>query len=160
MNVVAFDLGTTVGWASRVEGDGSFMCGSKNLKHAGDGAGMRFLRFKKLLSEVLGPDVQLVVYEDVTFGKGHESKVLHGMRGILLSYCEAHTIPYAGIPVSSLKKWFSGKGNAKKALMREAMLKKIERGEVTVVPIPDDNNEVDAVALLTYSVEHHVPEGE
>ena len=65
----------------------------------------------------------------------------------LTSWCEHHKIPYQGVPVGTIKKHATGKGNAGKQDMVEAMQAKGH-------PITDDN-EADALAILHWSLEQH-----
>jgi Holliday junction resolvasome RuvABC endonuclease subunit len=59
---------------------------------------------------------------------------------VLTAFCEEHVISYQGVPVGTIKRHATGKGNADKA----AMLAAIRAKGYT----PDDENEADAIALL------------
>lgn len=62
-----------------------------------------------------------------------------GFMGQLTAWCEHHQIPYEGIPVGTIKKHATGKGNAGK----EEMIASVQaRGHQ-----PVDDNEADAIAL-------------
>jgi len=54
-------------------------------------------------------------------------------------------VPYQGVPVGTIKKISTGKGNANKAAM---MVAARERGFS-----PADDNEADAIAILLWAVE-------
>ncbi len=59
----------------------------------------------------------------------------------LAAWAEHHSIPYSGVPVGTIKKHATGKGNADKAAMMAA---------VTALGFaPLDDNEADALALLS-----------
>lgn len=63
----------------------------------------------------------------------------------LTAWCEQHNIPYQGVPVGTIKKNATGKGNAGKQEMIAAAIK---RGHA-----PGDDNEADALALLHWAIE-------
>ena len=63
----------------------------------------------------------------------------------LTAWCELHEVPYLGVPVGTIKKHATGKGNAGKAEVIAAMRTKGFR--------PKDDNEADALALLTWTVD-------
>ena len=58
----------------------------------------------------------------------------------LTSWCEHHQIPYQGIPVGTIKKHITGKGNANK----QAIINAVKALGFN----PIDDNEADAIALL------------
>ncbi|MFP5382262.1 MAG: hypothetical protein ACLGG4_08355, partial [Gammaproteobacteria bacterium] len=62
-------------------------------------------------------------------------------------WCEHHGVPYQGVPVGTIKKHVTGKGNASKDEMMAAMR---ARGY-----LPTDDNEADALALLHWAIQHH-----
>jgi crossover junction endodeoxyribonuclease RuvC len=63
----------------------------------------------------------------------------------LTSWCEHHRIPYQGVPVGTIKKHATGKGNAGKPDMIAAM-------QALGFPVTDDNV-ADALALLHWAME-------
>ncbi len=67
-----------------------------------------------------------------------------GFLATLTSWCEHHRIAYQGVPVGTLKRHATGKGNAGKAEMVSAM--KL-RGYVVA-----DDNEADALAVLDWAL--------
>lgn len=146
--ILALDLGTTTGWAARplngpvVHGWASFKPGRF------EGGGMRYLRFKRWLSEIkatLG-DVNEVYFEEVRRHSSTDAAhVYGGLMATLTSWCESQNIGYSGIPVGTIKKHATGKGNAGKPEMLAAM-------QALGHPVTDDN-EADALALLYYSME-------
>lgn len=60
------------------------------------------------------------------------------------AHCEHHDIPYSGVPVGTIKRHATGKGNAGKDQVIAAMRALGHR--------PGDDNEADALALLTLAV--------
>lgn len=142
MAILALDLGTTTGWAL---GGGQFVnSGSQPFKpQRFEGGGMRYLRFRKWLTEMRQFDdgIDQVAFEEVRRHAGVDAAHAYGgFMATLTAWCEHHQIPYQGIPVGTIKRHATGKGNASKTEMTSAMMK---RGFS-----PADDNEADALALL------------
>jgi len=144
MSVLALDLGTRTGWAMLVgsqvaHGYADFRSGRY------EGGGMRYLRFRRWLDE-LAQDVTEVHFEEVRRHAGTDAAhVYGGLLGTLTAWCEERSIPYSGVPVGSIKKAATGKGNADKAAM-------IAAANARGYPVTDDN-EADALALLHMVIE-------
>lgn len=141
--ILALDLGSKTGWALK-QADGQIASGMVAFKPGRfEGGGMAFLRFKGWLDEVLafaGP-IKFICFEEVRRHLGTTAAhVYGGFLACLTSWCEARKIPYQGIPVGSIKKHATGKGNAGKAQIIAAMKMKGHQ--------PADDNEADALALL------------
>lgn len=145
--VLALDLGTTTGWALR-SADGSISSGTESFKpHRFEGGGMRYLRFKHWLTEVkqTSDGIDAVYFEEVRRHLGVDAAHAYGgFMAHLTAWCEHHQIPYQGVPVGTIKKHATGKGNASKDEMIAAMK---ARGHS-----PSDDNEADALALLHYAL--------
>jgi len=146
-NILALDLGTTTGWALR-SADGSITSGTESFKpHRFEGGGMRYLRFKHWLTEVkqTSDGLDAVYFEEVRRHLGVDAAHAYGgFMAHLTAWCEHHQIPYQGIPVGTIKKHATGRGNASKDEMIAAMK---ARGHS-----PADDNEADALALLHYAL--------
>lgn len=143
MTLLALDLGTTTGFA--LSTGGTMVTGTQSFKNDRySGGGMRYLRFRRWLDEVhASSPLTEVVFEEVRAHKGTDAAhVYGGLMGILTSWCEEQSVPYEGVPVAAIKKSFTGKGNANKALMIKFCR---ELGHK-----PADDNEADAIALLYY----------
>lgn len=140
---LALDLGTTTGWALRTA-DRQTVSGTQLFKPGRfEGGGMRYLRFRGWLAEVLGSAgvIGAVYFEEVRRHAGVDAAHAYGgFLATLTAWCEYHQIPYSGVPVGAIKKHATGKGNANKAAMVAAMK---ARGHD-----PADDNEADALALL------------
>ena len=145
--VLALDLGTTTGWALR-SADSSITSGTESFKpHRFEGGGMRYLRFKHWLTEVkqTSDGLDAVYFEEVRRHLGVDAAHAYGgFMAHLTAWCEHHQIPYQGIPVGTIKKHATGRGNASKDEMIAAMK---ARGHS-----PSDDNEADALALLHYAL--------
>ena len=141
--ILALDLGTQTGWALTSR-DGSITSGSQSFKpQRFEGGGMRFLRFKRWLTDIkqCNDGIDQVVFEEVRRHVGVDAAHAYGgFMGQLTAWCEHHQIPYQGIPVGTIKKHATGKGNASKDEMVASVR---TRGHA-----PADDNEADAIALL------------
>ncbi len=140
--ILAVDLSTTTGWAIRNEY--GITSGSMSFKPSRfEGGGMRYLHFQRWLGEL--PKVDVVYFEEVRRHLGVDAAHAYGgFLSHLTSWCEAHQIPYQGIPVGTIKRFITGKGNASKL----EMIEKIK----TLGNRPIDDNEADALALLHLAV--------
>ena len=140
MTLLALDLGTRTGWAL----DGRPIAHGYSDFRPGrfDGGGMRYLRFVRWLNDLHAQRaVTEVVFEEVRRHIGTDAAhVYGGLMAHLQAWCETLDIPYRGIPVGTIKRHATGKGNADKAAMIAAMRAKGH-------PVSDDN-EADAIALL------------
>lgn len=156
--LLALDLGSRTGWALalavHVRTDPwplTFASGYIDFKGGRfEGGGMRFLRFRNWLTEMKqGRQIGLVVFEEVRRHQGVDAAhVYGGLMAMLTSWCEHHEIPYQGVPVGSIKKHATGKGNANKDAMIAAAR---ERGPCCVET--KDDNEADAICLLNFALE-------
>ena len=149
--ILALDLGTTTGWALRDQA-GSITHGFVSFKpQRFEGGGMRFLRFKRWLSEIKATNehgIDAVYFEEVRRHLGVDAAhVYGGLMATLTSWCEHHQIPYEGVPVGTIKRHISGKGNASKDEVIKAV------GELGF-HVKDDN-EADAIALLNLAIQNN-----
>jgi len=110
--ILAIDLGTTTGWAIRNEF--GITSGSVSFKQDRfQGGGMRYLHFQQWLNQL--PQVDIVYFEEVRRHLGVDAAHAYGgFLSHLTSWCERLQIPYQGIPVGTIKKFITGKGNASK----------------------------------------------
>ena len=149
MSILALDLGTKTGWALRRD-TGDIVSGTQPfLPQRFEGGGMRYLRFTRWLDELwqLAGPIQIVCFEEVRRHAGTDaSHVYGGLMATLTAWCELRGIPYEGVPVGTIKKFATGKGNANKEAMIKAM---IEQGFN-----PADDNEADALAILLWALDN------
>lgn len=146
---LALDLGTNTGFAATSENGGVFIVGSwcfKPSRHESEG--VRYLRFQQELARFhQASPVTRVFYEAVERHAGTvAAHVYGGLRGVLVAFCEAQTpkVPYEGVPVGTIKKFWTGKGNATKDMM---VATAVANGfEV------DNDNEADAIAILKWAL--------
>jgi len=146
--ILALDLGTQTGWALSTS-DKTIISGSESFKPSRfEGGGMRYLRFKRWLTELKShtDGIDAVYFEEVRRHAGVDAAHAYGgFMAHLTAWCEHHEIPYQGVPVGTIKKHASGKGNAGKDLMIQAAQ---QRGHQ-----PTDDNEADAIALLYWAID-------
>ena len=168
--ILALDLGTRTGWAvlprsGRIaSGVTEFRPGrhrdrccdpvlaqERPITDRAMGAGMAFLRFEKFLADLnrdAGP-FDAVVFEEVRAHAGTlAAQVYGGFLAHLTAWCERKTAPYLGVPVATIKRHVTGKGNAAK----EDVIRAVQaRGF-----LPKDDNEADALALLAWAIANEI----
>ncbi|UJM33108.1 hypothetical protein KAE70_00830 [Bartonella henselae] len=122
--ILCLDLGTKTGWALR-DADGFITSDTEHFQSCRfEGGGMRYLLFKKWLSELKRSvdEIDAVYFEEVRRHVGTDAAhVYGGFLATLTAWCEHHQIPYEGIPVGTIKKATTRKGNASKEEMIKAM---------------------------------------
>jgi hypothetical protein len=146
--VLALDLATNTGWALR-SANGQIVNGTISFRPSRyDGGGIRYLRFRSWLDSVAADAAGLGVvhYEEVRRHLSTDAAHVHGgLLATLTSWCEQHGIPYQGVPVGTIKRHITGKGNADKQAVIAAVR---ERGFS-----PADDNEADAIAILLWAID-------
>lgn len=150
MTILSLDLGTTTGWATcqLVEGRKIITSGSQSFKPLRfEGGGMRYLRFRKWLIDLhLLMRIELITFEEVRRHVGTDAAHAYGgFLSQLTGLSEELGIPYQGVPVQTIKKHVTGKGNAGKDVVKKAIA---DRGHSFT-----DDNEADAIALLYWTLE-------
>jgi len=141
--ILALDLGTKTGFAL-LSGQDNITSGTANFKPSKfSGGGMRFVSFQRWVQSLHDGDSGLteVYFESVRRHIGTDAAHMYGgFLACLTAFCEKHAIPYEGVPVGTIKKHATGKGNASKKEVIDAMRAKGFS--------PEDDNEADALALL------------
>ncbi len=150
-SLLALDLGTTTGWALRAP-EGQIAHGFVSFKSQRfEGGGMRYLRFRRWLTElkatVAAPQgIGAVYFEEVRRHVGVDAAhVYGGLLATLTAWCEHHNIPYRGVPVGTIKRHATGRGNASKGEVIAAMR---ALGHAVT-----DDNEADALAILHWAID-------
>ncbi len=148
-NVLTLDLGTTTGWALQ-NTDGTIISGNQSFKPSRfEGGGMRYLRFKHWLTELKNNcgTIHALFFEEVRRHNGVDAAHTYGgFLAHLTAWCEHHNVPYEGVPVGTIKRFITGKGNASK----EDVISVI----IALGYAPKDDNEADALALMLYALSH------
>ena len=146
--LLALDLGLTTGWAYQAN-NGLITSGTVNFKPSRyEGGGIRYLRFSHWLDEMLTlcERVDALFFEEVRAHRGVDAAHIYGgFLSHLTAACEKHSLPYVGVPVGTLKKHITGRGNADKNSMVKAVS--------ALGYHPQDDNEADALALLLWARE-------
>lgn len=159
MKILSIDPGIHCGWACLNAQNPatcdlqSYVWGTWNLAgNRFEGAGFRFLRFKNCLETIsINGLPDIVIYEEVRGHLGTDAAHLYG--GIvshLQAWCEEKKIPYSGVPVGTIKKHATGKGNADKDTMLLAA-KNLWGLDVT------NSDEADALFILHYACQNLLP---
>lgn len=143
MRILAIDPGTSCGWALC---DGNITCsGVWDISVKRDESrGMRLIRLRNKLAEI--KKVDLVVFE---VSKNHAStlgaEVAGEIRGLITTWCIDNNVEYKGVNTIEIKKYATGKGNAKKDLMISTAEKKFNKKFLI-------DDEADAVWILDYAI--------
>ena len=150
-SILALDLGSKTGWALH-QADGTITSGVMEFRPGRfEGGGMAFVRFKHWLDEVrlFAEPLAAVFFEEVRAHAGvTAAHVYGGFLAHLTAWAEQHQIPYQGVPVGTIKRHATGKGNASKEEMLEAMRRKGHQ--------PVDDNAADALAILHWALDEEV----
>lgn len=135
-NFIAFDLGSNFGWYN------GHMGGTRVMgKHE------KFLDFFISVYNLIEKfEPKAIVYEDAKFQKGNAIYVFNGLKAILDLIAQKENIPFIGYPVGTVKKTFTGKGNASK----EDMMSKCDELGIDYV----DHNHADAIAIYHTHIQH------
>lgn len=145
--ILALDLGQTTGWAVRTP-DGVITSGTAEFKPGRfQSVGMTYLRFRGWLEEIrdTAGGVGAIWFEEVVAHRGVAASHAYGaFLGHLTAWAEAREIPYAGVPVGTIKRHVTGRGNADKA----AVIAAVRRLGFN----PADDNEADALAILDWAL--------
>jgi hypothetical protein len=149
--ILALDLGSRCGWAVLPRSRRIASGVSEFRPGRFEGAGMAFLRFERFLTDAAanaGP-FGVVVFEEVRAHAGTiAAQVYGGFLAQFTAWCERHTTPYLGVPVATIKRHATGKGNASKDQVIRAIR---ARGHA-----PCDDNEADALALLGWAMANRI----
>ncbi len=124
MRITGIDLGQ-VGGFFRLDTDlleaiewGTFQA----PKGTGEGEGARFVRLQNRLDEALADRPDLVTFEDVRFVVPKMGSLVQVRMGAVLQMrCEQLGLEYAGVAVSTLKKFATDNGHAKKWQMEASL---------------------------------------
>ena len=172
MRVLGIDCGLKTGWAV-VENGKVLESGTEDFNpRRGSSYGTLFMEYRRWLSQMIQPMrpgetrcYDLIVYEQSHMRGGAATELQINMSGRVQEIAAAMKIEYIAVRSSTLKKYFTGKGNASK----EEMMAKAEQ---FIGRAPEDDNEADGVALAMngydklkggeemLSDEPDVPEGE
>ena len=149
IRLLALDTATNCGWAAWHPNTG-MTSGAQSFKPGrGESPGMRFLRFRKWLSEMIDlvkPSV--IAYERSGHFKGvAAAEVCHGFQTIMHEEAARREIDTAPVQNSELKKYATGEGNAGKPEMIKAARK---RWKVDLTE--KEHDRADALCVLAWAL--------
>ena len=151
MNVLTLDLGTTTGWAS-VQSQVVTQSGIVKLHpRRFDGGGIRYLKFSKFLDDLESriQPITAIFYEEVKRHIGVDAAHAYGgFMAVLTAWCESRHIAYEGVTVGTIKKHITGKGNANKQQVINAVKQLGHQ--------PQDDNESDAIAIAYWAIHNRL----
>lgn len=146
MRVLALDFGGVTGWAIG-KYKGADASGTWDIvPRRGESPGMRYIHLRRKLEEIYAayPDLGLVIYEMAHMRGGAASEYGIGCSTTLQAWCAERGFQYTTVHSATLKKWATGKGNAKKPDMMAAATK---RGWTF-----SGDDEADALWILDYAL--------
>jgi hypothetical protein len=145
--ILALDLGQTTGWAARAR-DGMITHGTAQFRPGRfEGGGMAYLRFRSWLKELDASldRIDCVLFEEVRGHRGTTAaQIFGGFLAHLTAWAEDNQTPYEGVPVGTIKRHITGKGNATK----EEVIAAVRAKGFS----PVDDNDADALALLDWAI--------
>lgn len=155
-SILALDMATSCGWALSTNGRIESGVETFDVKRH-ESRGMRWIHFNGWLDVMTvregQPLVELVIYEK-PLGRfatsGAAGEIALGMATRVDEQCARLGIEHTALPPATLKKWTTGKGNADKAAMLEAVERRFGRR-------CDTHDEADAVALVHYALTEIAP---
>lgn len=123
--ILGIDPGLSCGWAL-LDGDERIASGTWDLsvRSRWEGAGIGWLRLRASLGRMLEDHpIRAVGYEEVRRHAGTDAAHVYGaIVGVIQHVAEATGTPYTSIPVGTVKKLATGKGNAGKDEMIAAVM--------------------------------------
>ena len=158
--VLALDLATSTGWALR-DTSGQVTSGVQTFDlRRGESAGMRFLRFRAWLREImaLAGGNGVVAFEQAHHRGGHATSLAVGLVTVVLEEAAAQGWETTSVHTATLKKHATGKGNASKGEMIGAAVRRWHsvrpfRLQFTTTSECCDEDEADALCVLAWALE-------
>jgi Holliday junction resolvasome RuvABC endonuclease subunit len=136
MNILALDVATKTGFCTKT----AFGLWDFTVKRD-ESSGMRLIRFKSKLKEIIPiEEINLVVFERSQGFHQNAVIVQSELHGCLKLFCEESGIEYRAFSPGEIKKFATGKGNAKKEDMIKSAQEKYGYNG-------NDDNEADAIHL-------------
>jgi len=145
MKILAIDPGTHTGYAKSPVESGTWDLTPK--RH--EGGGMRYFRLRNYLVTAC-EGIDLLVYEEVRRHLGTDAAHIYGgIVAIIQEHCELKEIPYSGVPVGTIKKYATNRGNANKESMLTAA--RIKWPDIEI----KSDNQADALWLWDWACEEY-----
>ncbi|CAB3928767.1 hypothetical protein [Achromobacter deleyi] len=146
VNILALDLGTKLGWAVRAR-DGAVWHGTEVFTPRKSWTpGQRWLRARSFVTDlVVRHQVHAIAYEEVKRHAGTDAAHAYGAFLCLVQMvADSHRAALMPVGVGTIKKHWTGKGNADKAAMEAQARARGFR--------PESDNDADALAILHWAV--------
>ncbi|QTP32593.1 hypothetical protein B7759_01166 [Burkholderia glumae] len=156
LNLLSLDLGTKCGWA--LSKGGVLTYGTRNFSaKRTDGPGQRWLKFRAMLGNhfAAAGEIHAIYYEHVMAHGTKENPntiaahVYGGFLAHLEAWCDVQRVRLVAVPVGTVKKAWTGRGNANKA----AMIDEAKRRGFRVGADEDDTADALAIMHLGMSME-------
>lgn len=141
-NILAIDPATNCGWAMETEGELRYGQWTFTLKK-GMSPGMKWVKFESMFLETVKfYNINMVAFE-LPMATMHAGAAIHHakLNGIMEKVCADLDIDYVTYSPSEIKKFATGKGNAKKDQM-------IQAAKESLGYQGDNDNEADALWIL------------
>lgn len=151
--ILALDLATATGWAVR-DAAGRVTSGVQQFTLGrGDSPGIRFLRFRRWVREMIQlSDAKVVAFEQPIAGaRGFRMGIAIELSGILSAEAAELGAETTTVPPATLKKHATGKGNAKKPAMIAAAVARWP-GLFAGREAPEQD-EADALCVLAWALD-------
>lgn len=156
LGILALDMATSTGWAL-MDREGNVTSGVQRFDLGrGESVGMRFLRFRRWLNELLrapGSEippqrfaVDVIAYERAHHRGGAATALCVGLSTVVLEEAARLSIETTTIATMTLKKHATGRGNAGKPDMIAAASKRWGRQIET-------DDEADALCVLAWALD-------
>lgn len=141
INLLALDIATETGWCTEIV-KGHIVSGVWDLTpRKNESKGIRLIKFKASLHEVCKSEsINLIVFEGAVSYSKFPNHVGVELQGVLKLFCEENGIEYRSYMPTEIKKFASGKGNAKKDVM-------IQIAQTKYGMQGNNDNEADAICL-------------
>lgn len=147
INILALDLGTKLGWAVRAR-DGAVWHGTEAFTPRKSWTpGQRWLRARSFLTDlIVRHQATVIAYEDVKRHVGTDAAHAYGaFLCIVQMVADSHRATLQPVGVGTIKKHWTGKGNADKdAMLAQARARGFR---------PETDNDADALAILHWAVD-------
>ena len=150
-NCLCLDLGTTTGWA---------LTHANIVKQSGvakfhpsrfESSAIRYVKFNRFLNdlEMQAEPITAVFFEAVRRHVGVDAAHAYGgYMAVLMAWCLEQQIDYEGVAVGTLKKHITGKGNASKQQVIDAVKQLGHQ--------PRDDNEADAISIAYWAINNRL----
>lgn len=154
--VLALDLATKTGWALR-DRSGNLESGVQEFElKRGESAGMRFLRFRKWMKDMIAlgelgtkysqNEPGLILFEQAHHRGGAATQLCVGLVTNVLADAAQHGVEHMSVHSATLKKFATGSGKSSK----EEMITKAKEFYPNVILL--DDNHADALLMLKYGL--------